>query len=119
MGKPVIGETTKKQFSRDIEKKLLNHEDELFDILEIIKILKEKNILPTVISLLSENRNLNTSQLTMLKNGLKKGIEEAFLTINSGKELNTFQLMKLMKDPEINRAISFLLAFFKGMGKSI
>ncbi|MEK5523068.1 MULTISPECIES: DUF1641 domain-containing protein [Heyndrickxia] len=97
----------------------MNHKEDLYDLVEIIKVLKEKNILPVITAILTKNDNNDSTEIGKITNGIKKGVESSMESLNAGKELNTFQLMKLMKDPDINRAITFLLAFLKGMGKSL
>ncbi|MBL5769420.1 DUF1641 domain-containing protein, partial [Heyndrickxia sporothermodurans] len=88
-------------------------------IMKFIQVLKEKNILPVITAILTKNDNNDSTEIGKITNGIKKGVESSMESLNAGKELNTFQLMKLMKDPDINRAITFLLAFLKGMGKSL
>lgn len=119
MGKPVINDKVRRNSHELSDKELLNHKEDLYEFIEIIKILKEKNILPVITTIFTKKDTNDSSEIGKITNGIKKGLESSMASLNNGKELNTFQLMKLMKDPEINRAITFLLAFFKGMGKSL
>lgn len=109
----------KKHQPHDLEQNLILYQDEIYELVEWIQILKEKNILSILSNIKNDNELFDTNQIENLKKGVKKGIDEALLTLKSGKELNTFQLMKLMKDPDINRAMTFFLALFKGIGKNI
>ena len=47
------------------------------------------------------------------------GLKEAEAERTSDKKVGIFQLMKSLKDPDINRSIKFGLNFLKGMGKSL
>lgn len=61
---------------------------------------------------------LDVDKLKILLEKFNQGVQEA--TAEQGAEdspSNVFQLMKLLKDPEINRSIGLLVNFLKGMGK--
>jgi len=58
-------------------------------------------------------------KLEQLINGIKKGMEEGANNRDTAKDINAFQLMKYMKDPDINRAINYLVHFLKGMGRTL
>lgn len=47
------------------------------------------------------------------------GLEEGNEHLESNKKVGVFDLMKVLKDPDINRAIGFGLHFLKGMGKGL
>ncbi|MGE8205802.1 DUF1641 domain-containing protein [Heyndrickxia sp. NPDC080065] len=122
MGKPIEkkkGNITTRPLPHNGNATLLHYQDELIEIGKIVKNLKDKNILTSMLELLSQTENLNKNQLNILKKGVSKGIESAVSSLEEEKDINTFQLMKMMKDPDINRSVSFFLAFFKGMGKSL
>ncbi|MFD0695246.1 DUF1641 domain-containing protein [Paenibacillus sp. GCM10027628] len=47
------------------------------------------------------------------------GMEEAKEHLESPKKVGILDLMKVMNDPDINRAIGFGIRFLKGMGKGL
>lgn len=104
----------------DWESTYSGSKDTMKDLLQIVELLKEQQLLPYVHLILSKREQILTNeQLSILKSGLSKGFEEAVSNLNAGKELSTYQLMKLKKDPDINRAISFFAYFLKGIGKNM
>lgn len=119
MTKSMIKEngTPKRNSERSLESEQFTNETE--DLLKIIKYLKESNLLPVITDFLTKRTSSEMSQLDTIKKGVRKGIESAMSTLDSGKELSSFQVMKLLKDQDINRAVLFLMGFLKGMGKNI
>jgi uncharacterized protein YjgD (DUF1641 family) len=119
MTKSMIKEngTPKRNSERSLELEQITNETE--DLLKIIKYLKESNLLPVITDFLTKRTSSEMSQLDTIKKGVRKGIESAMSTLDSGKELSSFQVMKLLKDQDINRAVLFLMGFLKGMGKNI
>ncbi|PQZ59452.1 MULTISPECIES: DUF1641 domain-containing protein [Bacillus] len=47
------------------------------------------------------------------------GMDEGSQHLQSNKKVGILDLMKVLKDPDINRAIGFGLHFLKGMGKGL
>jgi uncharacterized protein YjgD (DUF1641 family) len=47
------------------------------------------------------------------------GMDEGNKNLQSNKKIGILDLMKVLKDPDINRAIGFGLHFLKGMGKGL
>ncbi len=54
-----------------------------------------------------------------LADSMKSGLHEAQLANGNPQQIGLFDLMKSLKDPDINRAVNFGLHFLKGMGKSL
>ncbi|MFC5404160.1 DUF1641 domain-containing protein [Cohnella soli] len=54
-----------------------------------------------------------------LLSSVASGMEEAKNYLESPKKVGLLDLMKVMNDPDINRAIGFGLRFLKGMGKGL
>lgn len=105
---------------KDMETTYIENKDSFLELVHLIELLKDRNILPLMNSLLSKQENrINSDHLETLKKGITKGFEEAATSVNTGKDLTTFQMMKLLKDPDINRAVSFFASFLKGLGKNI
>lgn len=54
-----------------------------------------------------------------LADSMKSGLHEAQFANEDSRQIGLFDLMKSLKDPDINRAVNFGLHFLKGMGKSL
>lgn len=50
---------------------------------------------------------------------VKNGLDEAELHAGNNQAVSVFDLMKSLKDPDVNRSIKFGLNFLKGMGKGL
>ncbi|EGA91077.1 hypothetical protein GPDM_01705 [Planococcus donghaensis MPA1U2] len=48
-----------------------------------------------------------------------RGLKEAEEQNQNGKKIGVFQLLKALRDPDINRTIKFGLNFLRGMGKEL
>lgn len=60
---------------------------------------------------------LDVDSLKVLTKKLNRGVQEATAVHAEEGPNNVFQLMKLLRDPEINRSISLLINFLKGMSR--
>ena len=60
---------------------------------------------------------IDPEQTKKLLAGVTSGLEEA--KEKSNQKVRMFDLMKALKDPDVNRAINFGLHFLKGLGKGI
>lgn len=54
-----------------------------------------------------------------LVESVKSGLNEAELHNGNKEAISTFDVLKSLKDPDINRAVKFGMNFLKGMGKSL
>lgn len=54
-----------------------------------------------------------------LLSSVASGMEEAKGQLETPKKVGIFDLLKIMNDPDINRAIGFGIRFLKGMGKGL
>lgn len=54
-----------------------------------------------------------------LASGVSSGMEEGAKHLESDKKIGMFDLLKVLNDPDINRAIGFGLHFLKGLGKEL
>ncbi|ANU13164.1 Hypothetical protein YrhD [Planococcus halocryophilus Or1] len=54
-----------------------------------------------------------------LASSVVKGLKEAEEQNQNGKKIGVFQLLKALRDPDINRTIKFGLNFLRGMGKGL
>jgi uncharacterized protein YjgD (DUF1641 family) len=50
---------------------------------------------------------------------VKSGLNEAELNDGNNETIGVFDLIKSLKDPDVNRAVKFGLHFLKGMGKGL
>ncbi|WP_203362599.1 DUF1641 domain-containing protein [Bacillus sp. REN10] len=53
-----------------------------------------------------------------LVSSLNSGMDEA-KQINNDEKIGVFDLMKVLKDPDVNRAVNFGVHFLKGLGKGL
>lgn len=60
---------------------------------------------------------IDPEQTKKLLAGVTSGLEEA--KENNHQKVRMFDLMKALKDPDVNRAMNFGLHFLKGLGKGI
>jgi uncharacterized protein YjgD (DUF1641 family) len=60
---------------------------------------------------------LDPEQTKKLMTGVVNGLKEA--KENQGKKVGVFDLMKALKDPDLNRAVGFGVNFLKGLGKGL
>lgn len=57
--------------------------------------------------------------ITKLVNSAMKGMDEANDYLQTDKKVKVMDLVKLLNDPDINRALGFGIHFLKGMGKEL
>lgn len=62
---------------------------------------------------------LNPEMTQKLMGSLTTGLEKAEQGLYSDKKIGVFDLMKALKDPDLNRAIGFGLNLLKGVGKGL
>ncbi|MFD0771157.1 DUF1641 domain-containing protein [Bacillus sp. CGMCC 1.60114] len=62
---------------------------------------------------------LNPELTKKLVSSVLTGMDEGNEHLQSNKKVGILDLMKVLKDPDINRAIGFGLHFLKGMGKGL
>jgi uncharacterized protein YjgD (DUF1641 family) len=51
--------------------------------------------------------------------GLSKGLQKAEEGFQSNKKVGVFELVKLIRDPDVNRVIKFSLNLLKGLGEGL
>jgi uncharacterized protein YjgD (DUF1641 family) len=62
---------------------------------------------------------LNPETTQKLVGGLTKGLQKAEEGFRLNKKVGIFDLVKLMRDPDINRVMSFSLDLLKGLGEGL
>ena len=63
--------------------------------------------------------SLNPETTTKLVNSLTTGLDEGNKHLENPKKIGILDLMKVLNDPDINRAIGFGIHFLKGMGQGL
>ncbi|RIJ67073.1 DUF1641 domain-containing protein [Rummeliibacillus sp. POC4] len=74
------------------------------------------NQLLAVAGLLSAIDPENTKKLM---GSLNTGLDDANNALASDEKVTIFSLMKVIKDPDVNRALNFGIHFLKGLGKGL
>ncbi|MGV3487482.1 MAG: DUF1641 domain-containing protein [Tuberibacillus sp.] len=59
---------------------------------------------------------LDARKLVHLADRINAGVDAAEEAVASGESTNVFDLLKVFKDPDINRALTALIGFLKGAG---
>lgn len=54
-----------------------------------------------------------------LVGGLSKGLQRAEEGIQSNKKVGVFDLVKLLRDPDVNRVMRFTIDLLKGLGEGL
>ena len=63
--------------------------------------------------------NMDPETTTKLLASLNTGLDEANKAIEADEKVSVFKLAKLMKDPDVNRALNFGIHLLKGLGKGL
>lgn len=62
---------------------------------------------------------LDPEMTKKLMGGVTKGLQRADDALRSGKKVGVFDLMKALRDPDINRAMGFGINLLKGLGEGL
>ncbi|MDF2038428.1 DUF1641 domain-containing protein [Cytobacillus oceanisediminis] len=62
---------------------------------------------------------LNPETTKILMEGLSKGLQKAEEGLQQNQKVGLFDLIKLTKDPDVNRAMGFGINFLKGLGEGM
>ena len=139
-------EEQRKQDLREIEDSLLKNKEALLDTLDLVKHMHDLGVIPLLSGLFAEGNKVlqilvkkadTKETANILKNLLLlvgvlgtlnvKQLEPMLLKLNAGiarvseskdddDMIGYFDLVRSLKDPEINRSIALLFEFLKGMG---
>jgi uncharacterized protein YjgD (DUF1641 family) len=143
----VTEEDQRKKDLQEVENALIDNKDAILESLQVLKHMHERGAISLLKGLFGQGdkvlniliRTADTPETAnMLKNLLLmagmlgtlnvKQIEPFILKVNSGiarvaetndtdEKVGYFDLARSLKDPEINRSLSLLLNFLKGMGE--
>ncbi|MDR7000208.1 DUF1641 domain-containing protein [Neobacillus niacini] len=62
---------------------------------------------------------LNPEMTKKIMNGMTRGIQKAEKELRTNKKMGVFKLVKLMRDADINRALTFSLSLLQGIGAGL
>ncbi|WP_409300992.1 DUF1641 domain-containing protein [Peribacillus sp. SCS-155] len=140
-------EDKRKKDLLEVEAALLDNKEAILESLQIMKHMQERGVLSLLSGLFGQGDKVmdilvkaadKPEATNMLKNLLLMGgllgtlnvrqLEPFILKLNSGiarvsehkdqdEKVGYFDLVRSLKDPEINNALSFLLTFLRGMGQ--
>lgn len=77
------------------------------------------NIINNLMGVAGALTELNPETTTKLIEGLNAGVDEANKALESDEKVSAFKLVKMLKDPDVNRALNFGVHFLKGLGKGL
>ena len=77
------------------------------------------NLINTLMGVAGAFTNTNPELTTKLVNSAIKGMDEAHDYLQTNQQIRVVDLLKSLKDPDVNRALGFGLHFLKGMGKEL
>ncbi|MBX8943650.1 DUF1641 domain-containing protein [Lysinibacillus sp. K60] len=77
------------------------------------------NIINNLMGVAGALTELNPETTTKLIEGLNTGVDEASKALESNEKVSAFKLMKMINDPDVNRALHFGVHFLKGLGKGL
>jgi uncharacterized protein YjgD (DUF1641 family) len=77
------------------------------------------NIINNLMGVAGALTELSPETTTKLIDGLNSGVEEANKALESDEKVSAFKLVKMLNDPDVNRALNFGVHFLKGLGKGL
>lgn len=77
------------------------------------------NLINHVMNVSGMLTNIDPGVTEKLAASVERGLNEAELYGGNNRAISVFELMKSLKDPDINRSIKYGLHFLKGMGKGL
>ncbi len=77
------------------------------------------NIINNLMGVAGALTELNPETTTKLIEGLNAGVDEANKSLESNEKVSAFKLVKMLNDPDVNRALNFGVHFLKGLGKGL
>ncbi|MDC6267179.1 DUF1641 domain-containing protein [Lysinibacillus fusiformis] len=77
------------------------------------------NIINNLMGVAGALTELNPETTTKLIEGLNAGVDEANKALETDEKVSAFKLVKMLNDPDVNRALNFGVHFLKGLGKGL
>ncbi len=78
-----------------------------------------KNLINHVLTVAGMLTDIDPAVTIKLTNSVKSGLNEAELYEGNKQSVTILDLMKALKDPDINRSLKYGLNFLQGMGKGL
>jgi uncharacterized protein YjgD (DUF1641 family) len=98
----------------------LKERDEILSVLVPVLTKKENtDVIKNLLEMISVIRMLDMKGLKEGMSFLNTGLEEAKEGIEKEDSTSILNLLKSLKDPNVNKSITFMMNFLKGMGKSL
>ncbi|MGG4489143.1 DUF1641 domain-containing protein [Metabacillus idriensis] len=140
-------EDKRKEDLREVEDALISHKEAIIDTLEILQHMQDRGVLPLLkglfgqgdkvmdilVKTVDKKETTNSLKNLLLMTGVLgminvKQLEPFLLKVNAGvarvaenkdpaEKTSYFDLARSLKDPEVNRAVTLLISFLKGMGQ--
>lgn len=63
--------------------------------------------------------SLDSKKMAALFESVEKGANHAMDSIDEGEQTSIWSLMRVLRDPDINRAVTMMMGFLKGMGSHL
>jgi len=100
--------------------KLLEAKEEVAHIaLEQLTRKPVTNMINNLMGVAGALTELNPETTAKLVEGLNAGVEEANKALEADEKISAFKLVKMLNDPDVNRAVQFGVHFLKGLGKGL
>lgn len=145
--KPLSVEAEKKRDLEEIQHALTEHKTAILETIELLQGLHDRGILPLLNSLLAEGDkvlaiamkeinkpqnsrvienavqlalmagSLDLERLKPILDGVNAGLKEA--APQTDEQTSLLNLLKALRDPEVQRAVTILISFLKGMGSEM
>lgn len=77
------------------------------------------NLIKHVMNASDALSSIDAEKSTKLVESFKSGLNEAELADGNDEFIGMFDLIRALKDPDVNRAVKYGLNFLKGMGKGL
>ncbi|WEG12051.1 DUF1641 domain-containing protein [Pullulanibacillus sp. KACC 23026] len=77
------------------------------------------NMIKNVFAMVEIMSALDLSGLGAMTGGVTKGIENASESLKTNEQINVWGLMKILKDPDVNAALTAGVSFLKGIGEHL
>lgn len=100
--------------------KLLEAKEEVAHIaLEQLTRKPVTNMINNLMGVAGALTELNPETTAKLVEGLNAGVDEANKALEADEKISAFKLVKMLNDPDVNRAVQFGVHFLKGLGKGL
>ncbi|WPK12184.1 DUF1641 domain-containing protein [Lysinibacillus louembei] len=77
------------------------------------------NIMNNLMGVAGALSDMDPSTTAKLIDALNSGLDEGNKAVEADEKIGVLQLMKQLKDPDVNRAVNFGVHFLKGLGKGL